>query len=138
MEAGADFEKAGDAAVEFGVADGGAGDAREQLEQGGFARAVSADQADDFALLDFEGNVADGPDHFAGGAFAAILTIGAKRVGDDVAQKRALPRALANVVALADAFDAHDGVSHGLLFARTRKSPRLQKQADSSPHGSSE
>src|SRR6185437_15388954 len=34
MEAGADFEKAGDAAVEFGVADGGAGDAREQLEQG--------------------------------------------------------------------------------------------------------
>lgn len=110
MEAGADFEKAGDAAVEFGVSHGGAGDAREQLEQRGFAGAVSADQADDFALLDFEGNVADGPDDFAGRAFA----VAAKGAGDDVAKKRTLPGALANVVALADTFDADYGVSHCL------------------------
>ncbi|HVB58285.1 MAG TPA: hypothetical protein VNE63_17900 [Candidatus Acidoferrales bacterium] len=109
MKAGADFEKAGDAAVEFGVSDGGPRDAREQFEQRGFARAVSADQADDFALFHLEGNVADGPDDFLGRAFA----VPAKCVGENVAQKRTLPRALANAVALADSFDANDSVSHG-------------------------
>ncbi len=107
MEAGADFEEAGDAAVEFGVSHSGPRDAREQLEQRGFARAVSADQADDFALLDFEGNVADGPDE----VLRLAPAIRAKCVGEHVA-KRTIAFALADAVALADSFDANDGVSH--------------------------
>ena len=69
METGADFEEAGDAAFDFDVARGGFGDAAEDFEEGAFAGAVAADDADDFAGLDIEGEIFEGPEFFAGGFF---------------------------------------------------------------------
>ena len=62
MKAGADFEQAADASVNFGVAFGGAGDAGEDFQQRAFAGAVAADEADDFALMDLEVDVLERPD----------------------------------------------------------------------------
>jgi len=111
MKAGADFEQAADAPVEFRAPHGGPRDARQQFEQRGFARSVSADQADDFALLDLEGNVADGPDEVRG----RPLAVAAKCAGQNVA-KRTVTLALPDAVALADSFDANDGISHCLVW----------------------
>ena len=44
------------------LAGGGRGDAGEDLEQGALAGAVAADDAEDLALLDLEGDVLEGPD----------------------------------------------------------------------------
>ncbi len=68
VEAGADFEEAADAAADFGVASGGAGDLGEDFEQGGLAGAVAADEAEDFAFANVEGDVFEGPEGFLGGA----------------------------------------------------------------------
>jgi hypothetical protein len=70
VEAGAHLQQAGDPAVDLGAAAGRLGDAREDLEQGRFPRAVAADDTctcpagnrrckcpDDLALLDLEGDV---------------------------------------------------------------------------------
>jgi hypothetical protein len=54
VKAGADFEQAGDAAFDLDLAGSGGGDARQDLEQGALARAVAADDAEHFALLDLE------------------------------------------------------------------------------------
>ncbi len=109
MEAGADFEQAADAAVERGAALGGARDAREHFEQRGFAGAVSADHADDFALLNFERNVADGPDV----VLRLALAVEAKGAREHVT-KREVPLALAHAVALANPLDADGYVTHNL------------------------
>ena len=68
MEAGADFEERADAAVDFGPAFGGASDAGEDFEQRGLAGAIAADEAEDFAFADGEGDVFEGPEHFGFGA----------------------------------------------------------------------
>ena len=47
-----------------GAALGRLGDAREDLEQRALAGAVAADDADDLAALDFEGDVTEGPEIF--------------------------------------------------------------------------
>src|SRR6266700_1353244 len=52
MKAGADFEERADAAVNLRPAFGGAGDAGEDFEKSGFAGAVAADEAEDFAFVD--------------------------------------------------------------------------------------
>ena len=62
MKAGADFEQAAHAAVNFGKAGGGLRDAGENLQQCGLSGAVAADQADDFALLNVEGDIAQRPE----------------------------------------------------------------------------
>ena len=62
MKAGADFEEAADASVNFGVAFGGSGNAGEDFQQRAFAGAVAADEADDFALTDLEIDVFERPD----------------------------------------------------------------------------
>src|SRR6266849_6202144 len=62
MKACADFEQRSDAAVDVGIAFGGFGDAREDLQQRALPSAVAADDADDFAALYFEGNVAQCPE----------------------------------------------------------------------------
>ena len=51
METRADLEQAADAPMNLGEADGRACDPREYLEQGGFAGAIAANQADDLAFL---------------------------------------------------------------------------------------
>jgi len=66
VEAGADFQEAGDAALDADAARGGFGDAAEDFEQGRFAGAIAANDADDFALFDGEGDVAEGPEVFGG------------------------------------------------------------------------
>ena len=68
METGADFQQRADAAVEIDLAGGGFGDAAEDFEQRALARAVAADDADDVALSDVEGHVAQRPERFLRGA----------------------------------------------------------------------
>src|SRR6266513_5940626 len=61
MKAGADFEKRPDAAVNLRPTSGGTGDAREDFQKSGFASAVAADEAEDFAFADFERHILQGP-----------------------------------------------------------------------------
>ncbi len=106
MEAGADFEQAADAPVNFRETGGGAGDASEQFEQGGLACAVASDEADDFALVDVKETSRTAQMIVLGAALA--IARAAEGVGEHVAQLIAF--ALAHSVALADAFHA-DAVS---------------------------
>ena len=62
VKAGAHFQEAADAAMNFRAANRGLRDAGKNFQQGGFSRAVAADQAHDFALAQFERNVAQGPE----------------------------------------------------------------------------
>ena len=62
MEAGADFEQGAYASVGTDGTGGGACDAGEEFEEGGFTGTVLADDADDVALLDLEVDIAEGPD----------------------------------------------------------------------------
>src|SRR5882757_2036081 len=57
MKAGAHFEERPDAAVNLRPTSGGAGDAREDFQKSGFASAVAADEAEDFAFADFERHI---------------------------------------------------------------------------------
>jgi len=61
VKAGADLEQRGDPAANGDAPRRRLGDAREDLQQGGFARAVAADDADDFAALHLERHVAQRP-----------------------------------------------------------------------------
>ena len=54
VKSGANLQERGDAPAQDGAAGGGFGDAREQLEQGGLARAVAADDAHHFPGLNRE------------------------------------------------------------------------------------
>ena len=71
MEAGADLQQAADAALNLDLAAGGGGDAREDFEQGAFAGAIAADDAEDLALANLEADVAQGPE-FATDAVAVV------------------------------------------------------------------
>ena len=62
MKPGADFEQARDAAAQCDPARSRLGDAREDLEQGRFAGAVAADDAEDLALLDLEADILERPE----------------------------------------------------------------------------
>ena len=62
MEAGADFQEAADSAVNDRSAGGWLGDAGEDLQEGALAGAVSADDADDLAWLDPEGDIPERPE----------------------------------------------------------------------------
>src|SRR5690606_8887345 len=62
VKSGADLEQAGDAAAEDGASGSGFGDTAEELEEGALAGAVAADDAEDFAFVDGEGNIAQGPE----------------------------------------------------------------------------
>src|SRR5690242_8710976 len=110
MEAGADFEERADAAVDFRPAFGGASDAGEDLEQRGFAGAIAADEAENFAFVDVERNVFEGPEGF-GLAAAEEGKRRAQRAAEMVAEQRALLKRSA-VVELREAFAVNDGVKH--------------------------
>jgi hypothetical protein len=70
VEARADLEHAGHAPAQQGPALGGRGDARQNLEQGGLARAVLADDAHDLPGGHLEAHVAQGPEMVLGGVRA--------------------------------------------------------------------
>ena len=119
VKAGADFEQAADAAAELDAAVGGLGDAAQDFEQGRFAGAVAADDADDFAGLDFEANILERPE-FAGLVPGAAFPAPAKSTerSRDGAAQRFLQRRIvrfatcAQVVELGQVVDA-DGGFHG-------------------------
>ncbi len=73
VEAGADFQEAGYAALGADAASGGGGDAAQQLEQGALAGAVLADDAHHLALLYREGDMLQGPHIIAGRALGAVV-----------------------------------------------------------------
>ena len=68
VEAGPDFEQATNASVNIRPSAGGFCDAREDFQEGSFAGAIAADETEDFALADFEGDVFQGPKSFIFGA----------------------------------------------------------------------
>ncbi len=61
MEAGAHLEQGADPAVDLGVALGGVGDPREDLQQGALARAVAPDHPQHLPLLHVEAHVSQSP-----------------------------------------------------------------------------
>ena len=61
MKAGADFKQTAHPAIEFHAARGGPGDARQDFEESGLAGAIAADEAEDFAGLDLESDIVQGP-----------------------------------------------------------------------------
>ena len=62
VEAGAEFEQGGDASAGDDAAAGGLEDAADDLQQGAFAAAVGADEAEGLALFDGEADVAERPE----------------------------------------------------------------------------
>ena len=62
MEARADLEQAADRALDVRIPRRRLGDARENPEERALAGAVAADDADDLARADLNGEIADGPD----------------------------------------------------------------------------
>ena len=64
VKAGADFEQATNASVNLRPSGGGFCNARKDFQQGSLAGTVAADEPEDFAFADFEGNVFQGPKSF--------------------------------------------------------------------------
>lgn len=124
MEACADFEEGGDAAFSVYLAGSGGGDAGEELEQGAFAGAVLANDAENIAFLDFEVDVLKGVD-VVGRAFGgpvvglANLEVGVFFVADACYPPAAQVVAdcagsdSAEAVELADVFETDYGLGHG-------------------------
>src|ERR1700677_619625 len=128
MKARAHFEEAGDAAFEFNLAFARFGDAAQEFEQRGFARAVSADDAHGLALLDFKRNVIQRPKFLArvGIARRAAFEQRAEFVHKDVAQSyitvSTLPRLVPEDVFFTEVFDA-DGGAHSPFFNISQITP---------------
>ena len=85
MEAGPHFEQAADAAADLDAALGGVGDLGEDLEQGALARAVAANDANDFAGRDIERNILESPDGVGFGRTCASSD-STERLGDGLAE----------------------------------------------------
>ncbi len=115
MKAGADFEQAADAPADDGAAFGRLGDAGEDFQERALARAVAADDADDFAALDLEGDVAERPEGFLVGGRPQAAREPVERRGGQAAdflpaRARLLQRA--DPVALAEVVHFDDRVGH--------------------------
>jgi hypothetical protein len=81
VKAGADFEEAADSAVEADFAVGRFGDAAEDFEQGAFAGAVAADDAENLALFHFKIDIAQGPEGLGFLPLERIFHPGEKSLG---------------------------------------------------------
>src|SRR5258708_27686652 len=103
MKSGADFEQTADASIQIDCAGRRFSDARKDLEQGAFAGAVAANDADGLARINLEADVAQRPDGLRGGAPIAAQTSErcAERVRQRVAQGP-VSLTLANAVLLAN------------------------------------
>lgn len=121
VEAGAELEEGGDAAVDLDGTRGRRERAGDELEQGGFAGAVAADDARGLAAADFEGDVAQGVEiavAASGAVGEAAVSAGATREehGGGL-RKRAMEaggRALPNAVSFGEIFNRDDDVAgHG-------------------------
>ncbi len=115
METGAYFEEAADAAVDFGEAGSGAGDARKNFEERGFAGAVASDEAEDFAFVDVHRDIFEGPEGFLGGATERFYGV-ASKIFQGVAEAGSLLQAATIVFAEEFGMD-YGGGGHGRLDA---------------------
>ena len=68
VEAGADFEQATNASVNLRPSGGGFCNARKDFQQGSLTGTIAANEAEDFALADFEGDIFQSPKRFIFGA----------------------------------------------------------------------
>src|SRR5262249_9730875 len=113
MEAGADFQKAADTAVDFDMTGRPLGNLAEDLQQRAFSRAVAADDADDSGGLHLEGDILQGPELLgAGGSLAAeTAEEGRGRLDERFAQcaVAASWTAVDHVIFLAQVVDANRG-----------------------------
>ena len=112
MEARTDLQEASDAATGTNRAHGRACDLTEELEQGGLAGAVLADDADNVALLDLEVDIAERPDVVGVGLRGAVVDRADLQVGVLAAQDGGLPPA---VEVMADGACGHE--AQAVLFA---------------------
>src|SRR5580700_4843427 len=115
MKPGADLEHAGDTAGELDAPLVGLGNAADDLEQRRFAGAVAADDADDFAALDLEGDVLERPKILGGRCHAVRLAAKhvAKTVGDDIAQSDiAFAALMADAVFLTEIVHTDGDIGH--------------------------
>jgi hypothetical protein len=133
MEAGADFQQAGDAPADLDPARGRLGDARQDLEQGGLAGAVVADDADQLASLDLEIDVTQRPYFLRAVSFddepAAhqVATLAPEVAGaphHGLAEHRIARVTMANDELLAQIFGTNDRIGHQTRSAKSRSMRR--------------
>src|SRR5262249_26465706 len=122
VEARADLEQAGDAALEKGTPLGRSRNARQDLQERRLARAVAADDAECLALRHVEGDVAQGPHEVTASAVCPVVGLGELECGVGTAahvrppareilpQRRAAD--LPETVSLRKALDADRGLAH--------------------------
>src|SRR5258708_18047250 len=116
MEAGADLQHAGDAAVDLDPPLAWLGDPAQHFQQCRLSGAVAADDADDLAALDLERHVLERPEILHGRPRTvryARAEQAANPVGDHIAQ-RDIPLAplMADAIFLAQALDPDAYVGH--------------------------
>src|ERR1700693_395083 len=87
VKAGAYFQQASHAAMNFGPACGGLSNAGKNFQERGLSGAVAADQAEDFAFLNLDRDVFEGPESFGETATFEGLLRRAEGAGDDVAKQ---------------------------------------------------
>jgi len=100
VEAGAEFEQGRDAAIDCGFAFSWGKDAGDDLKEGAFAGTVFADDAECLSLIDFKGDILQGPEVLM--AFEAVES-------DEFLE--ALRRRAVDWIALADALEGDE--AHG-------------------------
>ena len=125
VEAAAELEEGGDPALDAYGAFAGLQGAGNDLEEGGLAGAVAADDADGLAAADLEADIAQGVEVTVAlaGFLAQVLTQPARRQGGGGGVPRAdepARRALPDAIGLADVLDGDDGsVGHHEASNRT-------------------
>ena len=108
MKPGAYFEQTGDPAIEFNHTGGGLSNSGQDLQQRGLARSVSADDADYFALVNFEADIPERPNCAIGGAAIPVSQPPQRRpsqLDNGLAQRAVDGFARANAILLAEIFD---------------------------------
>ena len=120
VEAGADLQQGGDAAVDVGVAGGGLGDAGEDFEEGALTGAITADDADDFALLHLKRHILERPKIGRGlrisdwgfGMAPAPIRNSQSQIRNSIPQGVVALLGGADAVELGQVFDAEGDVGH--------------------------
>ena len=123
VEPRADLEQRAHAAVDLDGARRRLRDSREDLQERALARPVSADDADDLAALDLEGDVPERPDRFLLGARHVLRSPekppGAPEGSDGrfhqrVPERPVLPPGVPDPVLLPDAVDSDREITHAV------------------------
>src|SRR6185295_2097391 len=133
MKARADLEKARDAPADPDASGRRLGDARQDLQHRGLARAVAADDAEDLAAPDLERHVLQRPE-----LFARLAGLRVRRAAQAASERRGLLRhefaearrtrlaLMRDHVALRDVLDPDDDVVHGQISSAKDRSVRLK------------